>query len=47
MLSLIMLFWIGWTLSAPAWYWWFWGISVAIKLVSVGIDIFKAGKKSN
>ena len=27
MITLAMLFWIGYTLSAPTWYWWCWGNS--------------------
>jgi hypothetical protein len=45
MLTLAMLFWIGYTLSAPAWYWWFWGINVFILVIRFGIDMYKRGSK--
>lgn len=45
MLTLAMLFWIGYTLSAPAWYWWFWGIHAFILVIKFGIDMYKKGSE--
>lgn len=45
MLTAIMLFWIGQTLNAPAWYWWLWGIYSAITLLQFGVNAYKRGKK--
>lgn len=43
MLALAMLFWIGYTLSAPAWFWWLWGISVFLCVINFGWKMYKAG----
>ena len=45
MLTLAMLFWIGYTLSAPTWYWWCWGISVFFIIIKFGISMYKEGSK--
>lgn len=45
MLILAMLLWIGLTLTAPAWFWWCWGISVFITFVRFSWSMYKAGKE--
>ena len=45
MINLAMLFWIGYTLSAPAWYWWCWGILISLNVINFGIKMFKAGRE--
>ena len=46
MLFSVMLFWIGYTLTAPTWFWWCWGIIAAIQLFKFGKAIYDLGKKS-
>lgn len=45
MLALAMLFWIGYTLTAPAWYWWCWAGSALMCIIRFGIDMFKRGSE--
>lgn len=45
MLTLAMLFWIGFELSAPTWYWWCWGFTVFFRFIKFGMDMFKGGAK--
>ena len=46
MLILAMLFWIGYTLSAPAWFWWCWGIAVFVSFIKFGVDMYMKGSKA-
>lgn len=43
MLALAMLFWIGYTLVAPAWFWWCWGLCVFFNIIKFGWDMYKKG----
>lgn len=45
MVTTLMLLWIGLTLSAPAWYWWCWGICMFIDVIRFGIDMYKLGSE--
>jgi len=47
MLTLAMLFWIGRALSAPAAYWWCWGILTAISAIKFCATIYNLGKDNN
>lgn len=45
MFSLAMLFWVGFKLGAPTWYWWCWGLCAFFTIIGFGIRCAKAGKK--
>ncbi len=45
MLALAMLFWIGYTLSAPAWFWWCWGVLAFIDILKFGLTMYKKGSE--
>ena len=45
MLALAMLFWIGYTLSAPAWFWWCWGACVFLNIMKFGTTMYKKGSE--
>ena len=45
MLILAMLFWIGYIMVAPAWFWWCWGISAFITFVRFAWSMYKAGSE--
>ena len=46
MLVIICLWWIGYQLSAPTWFYVLLGISAFVKLISYGVDMYNKGKKS-
>lgn len=43
MLVLAMIFWIGYTLSAPVWFWWCWGIVAFFNVLKFGWSMYKKG----
>lgn len=45
MLSLAMMFWVGYTLSAPVWYWVCWGIVTLCQIITFGIKCYKKGRE--
>lgn len=45
MICLAMLFWIGYTLSAPTWYWWCWGILIFMQIIKFGWSMYKKGQE--
>ena len=45
MLNLAMLFWIGYTMSAPTWYWWCWGICAFWLVIKFGMSMYKKGSE--
>lgn len=46
MLVLAMLFWIGYTLSAPVWYWWCLGIVGFFNICKFSWSMYKKGSKA-
>ena len=47
MIVLAMLFYIGYTISAPTWYWWCWGFLAAYQFIKLLYRMYKIGKKEN
>lgn len=45
MITAILLFWIGIQLNAPTWYYVLVSIGIFFRLISFGIDMYKAGKE--
>lgn len=45
MLCLAMLFWVGYTLLAPTWFWWCWGILAFLNVVKFGVAMYKEVSK--
>lgn len=45
MLSLAMLFWIGYSLNAPVWYWFCWGFCLFFIVLKFGITCYKKGRE--
>jgi hypothetical protein len=44
MITLAMLYWIGYQLYAPDWYWWCWGIAAFLNVIQFGINCYKKGR---
>lgn len=45
MLTLVMLYWIGYTLNAPAWFWWLFGILALIRFIEYSLNLIKIGNE--
>lgn len=46
MLAIICLWWVGIQLGAPSWFYMLLGISIFIKIISYGIDMYNKGKEN-
>ena len=46
MFVLAMLFWTGYQLTAPTWYWVLWGFVCFYKIISFGVTLYKKGAES-
>lgn len=46
MLTLAMLFYIGFTVHAPGWFWWLWGIKLFFLFIEWGCKLIKLGAES-
>ena len=44
MLAIICLWWIGYQLSAPTWFYVLLGINIFLKIMSFGINMYNKGK---
>lgn len=43
MISLALLFYLGYTANAPVWYWVCWSLAMLCQFISFGLKMYKVG----